>query len=444
MARFVPVDNTSTPLIKQDATPDKYIDLAVAYLNEIDKPDNRDVLIKTYGDQLISGPLGFTNLIGATNSVGQADEVTYWEEARLHATQDGTIAATAASDTGAKLITTSSNHTIIDGDVVMINGFIRARATSASATTYNVTPYDSTWGTAFSANEFVKVHKIGNEFAQGTDQPTDFELPNVIKRTQPFIIMKGTYKVTGSAMGNIGWVKDSETGSLYWFQKGLNDQRKRMQNYHEAMALFGKTATNTNLTTANINGAEGYVAAVEDRGVVNTGYLTDISDLQDLSVILQKQGAPMEYFFGSNLVQSNYFDNMVAGAIAQPSYGLFNNSEDMAVTLGFKSVKVGGRTFHNKVLDVMTDPQFGGQTDYYKFFLTPTGSVADPKTGIQAPTLEFNYKSYPDGQRRYMESWVTGGVNGTYTNGKDVKSFEVRSEYNLITRGANRHVIGRN
>ena len=442
MALFTPVDNTSTPLIKQSATLDKYIDLG-AYINEVDRPDNREALIKTYGDQLISGPLSFTNLIGASKAVGEADQVTYWEEARLHKTQDGTIAATAASDTGAKTITTSSNHSIVTGDVVMINGFIRARATSTGATTYTVTPYDSTWGTAFTANEFVKVHKVGNEFAQGTDQPDDFELSNVVKRTQPFIIMKYTYAATGSAMGNIGWVKDNETGSLYWYQKGLNDQRKRAENFHEAMALFGKTAANSNLTGSNINGAEGYISAIEDRGVVNTGYITDISDLQSLSVILDKQGAPDEYMFGSNRVQANHFDNMIAGAIANPSYGMFDNKEDMAVTLGFKSVKVGGRTFHNKVLSVLTDPQFGGQTDYYKFFLTPSGSVADPKTGIQAPTLEMNYKSYPDGSKRYMEHWMEGGVNGVYTNGSDKRVFNWRSEYNLITRGANRHVVGR-
>ena len=442
MSRFTPVDNTSTPLFKQDATIDKYIDLG-AYINDVDRPDNREALVKTYGSQLISGALSYVRMIGATNAVATNDEVTYWEEARLHKTQNGTIAATAAADTGAKLITTSENHSIIDGDVVMINGYVRARAASVTATTYNVTPYDATWGVTFAANEFVKVHKIGNEFAQGTDQPTDFELSNVVKRTQPFMITKYTYSATGSQMGNIGWVKDNETGSMYWYQKGLNDQRKRAENFHEAMALFGKVATNTNLTTANINGAEGYTAAVEDRGVVNTGYITDIADLQDISVILDKQGAPEEYMFGANRVQANYFDNMIAGAIAQPSYGLFNNSADMAVTLGFKSAKVGGRTFHCKPLAVLIDPQFGGQTDFYKFFMTPMGSVADPKTGIQAPTLELNYKGYPDGSKRYMEHFMLGGVNGVYTNGSDKRSFEWRSEYNLITRGANRHVIGR-
>lgn len=442
MARFTPVDNTSAPVIKQDATLDKYVDLG-AYINEVDRPDNREALIKTYGSQLISGPLSFTSLIGASKTVGEADEVTYWEEARLHKDQSGTIASTAASDTGAKTITTVGNHSIIDGDIVLINGYIRARAASTGATTYTATPYDATWGTAFAANEFVKVVKVGNEFAQGTDQPDDFELSNVVKRTQKFMISKFTYAVTGSAMGNIGWVKDNETGSLYWYQKGLNDQRKRAENYNEAMALFGKTAANSNLTGANINGAEGYIAAVEDRGVINTGYITDIADLQSLSVILDKQGAPDEYLFGSNRVQANYFDNMVAGAIANPSYGMFDNKEDMAVTLGFKSVKVGGRTFHNKPLAVLIDPQFGGQTDYYKFFLTPSGSVADPRTGIQAPTLEFNMKSYPSGAKRYMEHWMEGGVDGVYTNGNDKRVFNWRSEFNLITRGANRHVVGR-
>ena len=442
MARFTPVDNTSAPVIKQDATLDKYVDLG-AYINEVDRPDNREALIKTYGSQLISGPLSFTSLIGASKTIGEADEVTYWEEARLHKEQSCTIASTAASDTGAKTITTTNNHSIIDGDIVLINGYIRARAASTGATTYTATPYAATWGTAFAANEFVKVVKVGNEFAQGTDQPDDFELSNVVKRTQPFMISKFTYAVSGSAMGNIGWVKDSETGSLYWYQKGLNDQRKRAENYNEAMALFGTTAANSNLTSANINGSEGYIAAVEDRGVINTGYITDISDLQSLSVILDKQGAPDEYMFGSNRVQSNYFDNMIAGAIANPSYGMFNNKEDMAVTLGFKSVKVGGRTFHNKPLAVLIDPQFGGQTDYYKFFLTPSGSVADPRTGIQAPTLEFNMKSYPSGAKRYMEHWMEGGVDGVYTNGNDKRVFNWRSEFNLITRGANRHVVGR-
>jgi hypothetical protein len=442
MARFTPVDNTSSPSFKQGATPEKYIDLG-AYINEIDQPDNREQLVKTYGDQLIGGAIAFTRLVGASNNVGHADEVTYWEEARLMKTQNGTMAATAAADTGAKLITTAAAHTIVTGDVVMINGYIRARATVNNATSYNVVPYAAAWGVVIAGNAFVKVHKIGNEFAQGTDQPVEYELSNIVKRTQPFIITKMTYSATGSAMGNIGWVKDEETGSLYWFQKGLSDQRKRYENMNEAMALFGQTAANTNLTGAKLNGAEGYVSAIENRGTVQTGYITDKTDLQSLSVVLDKQGAPSDYLWGMNRNQANYADNFIGNAMGQQPYGTFSNSAEMDEKLGFKNFNVGGRNFHCKVLPVLTDPTFAGQTDFYKYFMTPMGSVADPKTGIQAPSLEFNYKTYGGGAKRYMEHWLQGGVDGTYTNGLDKRSFEFRSEFNLITRGANRHVVGR-
>ena len=41
------------------------------------KPDNRDLLIKTYGDQ---GITGFLKLTGAVNAAATQDEVQYWEK----------------------------------------------------------------------------------------------------------------------------------------------------------------------------------------------------------------------------------------------------------------------------------------------------------------------------------------------------------------------------
>ena len=62
-------------------TPDTYTalgDLVGLYA----KPDNRDLLIKTYGDQ---GITGFLQLTGAVNAAATQDEVVYWEEGRRHA-----------------------------------------------------------------------------------------------------------------------------------------------------------------------------------------------------------------------------------------------------------------------------------------------------------------------------------------------------------------------
>ncbi len=79
--------------IFKQADPAKYTSLD-EFIDEVNAPDIRASLIKTYGDQ---GITGFLKLTGAVNAAGTADEITYWEEARLHQSQKVVI----ASDTSA-------------------------------------------------------------------------------------------------------------------------------------------------------------------------------------------------------------------------------------------------------------------------------------------------------------------------------------------------------
>ena len=450
MSKIIHVpDNLVQSVIKNTAQA-KYIDLQ-NYINEVNKPDNREAIVRAYGDQLVGGMYGLCEMMGATKVEGKADQVTYWEEARLHKTQDGTIAATSPSDTGAKRITTATDHSIIDGDVLRINGRIQVRATSVSATTYDVVPYKSSWGTTFSADQFVEVFKVGNEFAQATDQPTEGELSNIVKREQNYIISKFHYETSGSQLGNVSWI--IHEGNPYYYYKGLDDVRKRAENYHEAMALFAQVADNANLTGSNINGAEGYSEAVENRGVINQGYIKDLTDLEDLVVTLKKQRGVKDYMVLTDVQQQLFFDRIgaaAAGSNGTPSYGVFSNEQErgkgMALNLGFSSLRVGGVNFHCKPLEILIDPKFNGnKSNYYKFFMVPMDTVPDPKSNIQAPMLEKNVKGYGDtGQLRYMEHWKNGAVNGVYNDSKggDKLSFEYRSECTLITRGANAHVVG--
>tara|TARA_R110000764_G_scaffold239182_1_gene337729 strand:+ start:433 stop:897 length:465 start_codon:yes stop_codon:yes gene_type:complete len=60
--------------------PAKYVDLA-SFINGVNKPDNRELLVKTYGNQ---GITGFLQLTGAVKAAGTADSVQWWEEQRLH------------------------------------------------------------------------------------------------------------------------------------------------------------------------------------------------------------------------------------------------------------------------------------------------------------------------------------------------------------------------
>ena len=61
------------------ADPSKYT--TVDELLGMNKNDNRDLLIKRYGDQ---GITGFLQLTGATKAAGVNDFVQYWEEERRH------------------------------------------------------------------------------------------------------------------------------------------------------------------------------------------------------------------------------------------------------------------------------------------------------------------------------------------------------------------------
>ena len=60
--------------------PAKYVDLA-SFIKDVNKPDNRELLVKTFGNQ---GITGFLQLTGAVNAAGTADSVQWWEEQRLH------------------------------------------------------------------------------------------------------------------------------------------------------------------------------------------------------------------------------------------------------------------------------------------------------------------------------------------------------------------------
>src|SRR5210317_1597634 len=100
----------------QKLTAAKYISL----YDLVNKPDNRDALIKTYGNQ---GITGFLQLVGATKAVATNDEVQYWEEERLHKKQAGALATITAGDTTVVLTAASAAAVIVRlQDVVLVNG----------------------------------------------------------------------------------------------------------------------------------------------------------------------------------------------------------------------------------------------------------------------------------------------------------------------------------
>lgn len=453
------------------ATPERYS--SISDFIDPSKPDNRDLLVKTYGDQ---GITGFLQLTGAVKAAGVNDKVQWWEEGRLHNTQvfDSLQPTSSTTDntTLAALDLGSNKRYIQKNDVIMTGDDVRWIVVSidddgagAICAKLDGGFVDDTDGTTDDYDDGItgigagKAIILGNMYAQGSEQPTEFNLPQAIKRENPFMIVKGNFEVNGSQATNIGWV-DLGGGEYRWYIKGEQDTRKRFQDHREMMMLFAQkyegVGTDSLDIDGDIEGSEGYFAAVEDRGIVVTSGVFDNlnSDtantygLDDLIFELDKQGAPAEYAMYLNRATELKFDDMLAKGVDSSAtsgvmgqFGAFNNDKDLAIELGFKSASRGGYTFHKHSWKLMNDPTLAGTVGSYKGALVPMTSVTDAGTGVKAPALELNYKAV-NGYNREMEHWVTGGgVLGFNNNTKDTATFSYRSEIALVTRAANQHVI---
>ena len=441
-------------------SPDKYVSLGTL-LDDYSKPDARDLLIKRFGDQ---GITGFLKLTGATKNVGTSDEVYYFEEGRRHkiitspaSSVSNGATATITVDMGADAdIPVMPNDLVMDvisGDVFIVtetkrDGKIGGASSSAAVGAFIMETLDG----AAPAREYAagdKLAIVGNMYAQGSAEPAGFQEPDVMRHTQTFAITKNKYEVNGSQATNFGYVNVGN-GDYRWFIKGEMEARQRFEDLREMTLLFGEQTASAFQGSANegIVGTEGYFAALKDRGVVASNQtaepLNDITEMDTIIKLLDKQGAPAEYACYLNRDASLNFDDMVsskAGAGANASFGAFNNDRDMAVNLGFKSFTRAGYTFHKHDWKLLNDPNLLGAGTAYQGAMVPLTQVVDPQSGNRAPALELNYKS-ANGYSRELEHWVTGGgVLGYRTDGTDKATFHYRSEAALITRAANQHVL---
>ena len=428
--------------------PAKYTSLG-DFIDEVNKPDNRDLLVKTYGNQ---GITGFLKMTGAVKASGTNDQVQYWEESRLHSkvSIDPNASATSTATSMIVTIAETNSMTLRDNDVILVDEKIRCivdKSVPAAAASATIFPIDGTFGSDVGAAA-QDVPVIGNLFAQGSDQPSEFIESNVVLRTNPYMILKETFKVSGSQATNIGWINVGN-GDYRWYVKGEMDTRQRFLDKREMMMLLGESGSVT-VGGKSVSGSEGYFAAIEDRGIVEKdGVVSTLDGMDAIITELDKQGAAPEYCIYGNTEQMLKLDDMIAqGASAATAvttgaaaFGAFQNDPQAAVRLGFSSFRRGGYTFHNKSWKLLNDPTLlGGTAGVFKGVMIPLTTVVDPKTGNRAAALEMNYKA-ANGYSREMEHWMTGSILGVTNTNSDSLQFNYRSECNLITRAANQHVL---
>jgi len=424
-------------------------------------PEVYEKEVERYGNRSISS---FLRMVGAEMPMA-SDEVVWTEQGRLHVAYNDASANTTTN------VISITGHAVRVGQTVLIaEGYVSVKAIvlsdSFGANSFKVAPYAAQTLTAAGLTSgtdvTVKLFVYGSEFKKGTAGMDGSIDAGFQKFSNSPIILKDKYNINGSDTAQIGWVEvtsEMGTSGYLWYLKSEHETRLRFEDYLEmSMVEAEKAVTAGAGSEANdqgYRGTEGLFAAIESRGLVFNDHdfnnSSGLSGLAEFDLILQeldKQGAIEENMLFLDRGTSLAIDNMLARANSYgtggTSYGVFDNSEDMALNLGFSGFRRGSYDFYKTDWKYLNDAATRGLTQDIDGVLVPAGvsTVYDQTLGknIQRPFLHVRYRASEADDRR-MKSWITGSVGGNYTSDIDEMNVHMLSERCLCVQGANNFIL---
>ena len=414
-------------------------------------PELYEAEVERYGDRSVSS---FLRMVGAEMPM-TSDQIIWSEQGRLHLSYEN-VALVAATG----VVTLGSGHAVRIGQTVVLTDgttTVKAYVSDADATTATLKRYDKALFTTDSdfADGNVSLFVFGSEFKKGTAGMNGAVEPSFQSFTNSPIIIKDKYEISGSDASQIGWVEITGEGGqsgYLWYIKAEGDTRVRFEDYLEMAVVEGElAAAGSGAAGEGLKGTEGLFAAIEDRGHVSAGINGDTDDLADFDEILKKldkQGAIEENVLFVNRQVALDIDDMLAAqnsyGAGGTSYGVFNNSEDMAINLGFSGFRRGSYDFYKTDWKYLNDASTRGFVDDIRGVLVPAGtsSVYDQILGknIKRPFLHVRYRASEADDRR-MKSWLTGSVGGAQTSDLDAMEVHYLSERCLVVQGANNFML---
>jgi len=456
-----------TPSAQKMTTIGSYLDIrnngwAQQYLPELYEAE-----VEKYGDRSISG---FIQMLGAEMPMA-SDQVIWSEQGRLHLAYNGQInPATGVVDTITGIDSGSTEaHAVRKGATVVavVNSVVFKALVTAGAETstsqltirpYNAEHVDDISGIAATDNQVIKFFVYGSEFKKGTDSMGDSIEPNFLSLTNRPLILKDHYEINGSDAGQIGWIEVSgEAGQngYLWYLKAQGDNSKRFEDYLEMAMVEAQKATGSNVFSSVTNapaGSEGLLAAIGDRGIVGTGFFDDAADpvlasFDTLLTNLDEQGAIEENMLfldrGANLGIDDMLGAVNANYSGGTSFGVFNNSQDMALNLGFSGFRRGSYDFYKTDWKYLNNKSTRGLVGGLEGVLVPAGtsSVYDQNLGknVKRPFLHVRYRA-SEADDRKLKTWITGSLGGASTTGTDKMEVHYLSERCLVVQAANNFV----
>jgi len=427
-----------------------------------------------------------------------ADQVVWSEQARLHISVKGTVVVAGGTESAGTFEVTAdidgnttgftlADHGVRANDLCLVASAgitTLCLATDVDTATIMLEPYDKGTLAGHATGAGVStLLVVGSEYAKGKTYSSASASTNPLTAADSHeanepqfksfsnkpIIMKDYYEVSGSDASRIGWVEvsaeDGQSGYL-WYLKAEADTRARFTDYLEMAMLEAVRGSNSTVVDASIGlsgtdnsvGTQGLFDAITDRGNITSGVTgvnpaTDLAEFDAILAEFDSQGAIEENMMFVNRATSLAMDDMLASmnsyGAGGTSYGVFDNSEDMALNLGFSGFRRGSYDFYKSDMRYLNDKATRGGINAaatsaaIRGVIVPAGvsSVYDEMLGknMKRPFLHVRYRASQTDDRR-LKTWVTGSV-GAATSSLDAMQMHFLSERCLITQGANNFML---
>ena len=474
-----PLFGSLIPTAAKQTGTGNYIDFTSGAGNDFSQqylPEIYEAEVERYGNRTLSG---FLQMVGAEMPM-TSDQVIWSEQNRLHisynaceltATGDATLTIGDNADGGSSIVGGSGKHHAIRKNSLIVvldpstGTESKAFVSAVTGTEVEAHPFGAAaWPQALvDAGATLKVFVFGSEFGKGTSGMEGSVQPEFTQFNNSPIIIKDHYGINGSDTAQIGWVEvatEDGTSGYLWYLKAESETRLRYQDYLEMTMVEAEKADTTlagiSANSQDVKGTQGLFSAITERGNVYAAFPATLDSFDEILKNLDGQGAIEENMLFLDRTTNLAFDDMLAGLSSGTNggtaYGLFENSEEMALNLGFTGFRRGSYDFYKtdwKYLnDASTrgfDDSFGSSSeDSIDGVLIPAGTstVYDQilGTNIRRPFLHVRYRASEADDRR-MKTWITGSVGGAFTSSEDAMNVHFLSERCLCVQGANNFVL---
>ena len=445
---------------------DNYLSVADMDFTQQFLPEVYEKEVERYGNRTIGG---FLRMVGAEMPMA-SDQVVWSEQGRLHIAYDGVVSNSPAGAHGQTITIPGASNLLGAGMTIVVSqsdqtlgiDTVKAFVKSVSGQDVVVECYntnDGNFPADLQGSSALKLFVFGSEYGKGSSNAGNSIDASFDTFSNKPIILRDKYHVNGSDVAQIGWVEvttESGTGGYLWYLKSEHEARLRFEDYLEMAMVEAEKAKSsfTDASGATLEGTQGLFSALEERGLVYNDAAfgaaggTGLGEFDTILAELDKQGAIEENMMFLDRATSLDIDNMLAAqnsyGAGGTSYGVFNNSEDMALNLGFSGFRRGSYDFYKTDWKYLNDSVTRGGIDDIDGVIVPAGTstVYDQMLGknISRPFLHIRYRASEADDRR-MKSWVTGSVGGNYTSDADEMNVHMLSERTICVQGANNFVL---